>query len=66
MNAVSIAVLAVGVMSLIAWFIDGMLFAGFSLGLMVTSVLAAIFHRRELRKIQREGMKYLDYLLGDD
>ena len=52
--------------SVITWFIDPMLFGGYSIGLMVCSAISVILHRRELRRIQREGMQYLDYLLGDD
>ena len=52
--------------SVITWLINPMLFAGYSIGLMVASAVAVILHRRELRRIQREGMQYLDYLLGDD
>ena len=65
MNAVSIAGLITVILAAIIWFIDGMLFGGFCIGLMFTSATAAIFHRRELRRIQADP-SYLDYLLGED
>ncbi len=65
MNAVSIAGLIAVIIATLAWFVDGMLFGGFCIGLMFTSVTAVIFHRRELRRIQADP-SYLDYLLGED
>ena len=65
MNAVSIVGLITVILAAIAWFIDGMFFGGFCIGLMFTSVISVIFHRRELRRIQ-EDPSYLDYLLGED
>ena len=65
MNAVSILGLITFTFMAIAWFVDEMFFGGFCVGLMYMSVVAVIFHRRELRRIQADP-SYVDYLLGED
>ncbi len=66
MNAVPLVGLIAISGSVLAWLIHPMMFLGWSLGLMFTSAMAMWLHRRELRRIQKEGPEYLDWLLGDD
>ena len=65
MNAVSIVGFLTIAFAALAWFVDEMLFGGFCFGLLYTTVISAIFHRRELRRIQADP-SHLDYLLGED